>query len=61
MFPVALMLVFSFRKLIDTIVELVDLQRFPHEFCAFLMIMRRISVTKTTDYGPGHYPIRDTH
>ena len=61
MFPVSLLLVFFFPKLINTLVVLVDLQGFRPEFRAFHPIMGEISVTKITDYDPGHGSIRDTH
>ena len=64
MFPVSSLLVFFFFKPITTLVvlKLNDLLRFRREFRAFHLIMLRIlSVTKTTDNDPGHGSIRDTH
>ena len=61
MFHVSLMLVFFLTKLINTLVEIVDLLRFCPEFRAFRSIMRQILVTKTTNYAAGHGCIRDMH
>ena len=60
MFHVSLLLVFFLFKLNNTlvlVVVLVDLQR----FLAFHSIMQQISITKTTDYDPGHGSILDIH